>query len=207
MHHLNRLLRSLLTALLCATLFFTSSLAYAPAAAALAMNPAGDYVQEKGSRGTMYPKWQVVDTDPKGLNCRTIDPAFSIDIDVSHPNVSQWPVQQTFKSGAKLQGVGGNNGNVPVSVEDNRGNPWIAIDSNNDRQADCLVRANSQFVRPLLPAGRDGWRCRCRAKDCGSREHPNSFTVEKTEKLDPSSPDYGCSPIPGPSSLSKPLNP
>jgi hypothetical protein len=194
MHHANRLCRSLLTAIFCATLFFTSSLAYAPAAAALTMNPVGDYLQAKGSRGTMYPQWQVVDADPKGLNCRA-NPAFAVNMDVSQPDVSKWPVLKTFKPGAKLPGVGGNNGNVPISIEDNRGKPWIVISTTNNEKGNCLVRANSQFVRPLLPAGSDGWRCRCRAKDCGSREHPNSFTVEKTTQLDPSSPDYSCAPF------------
>jgi hypothetical protein len=187
-------LRSLLTTFICAVLFFTSSLSYAPAASALAINPAGDYVQERGSRGASYPQWQVVDADPKGLNCRA-NAAFSANMDVSHPDVSQWPVLKTFKPGAKLPGVGGNNGNVPISVEDNRGKPWIVISTTNNEKGNCLVRANSQFVRPLLPAGSDGWRCRCRANDCGSRAHPNSFTVEKTTQLDPSSPDYTCAPF------------
>ncbi len=194
MHHLNQFVRSLFTTFLCAALFFTSSLSYSSPASALALNPAGDYVSEPGVfRGTPYPQWQVVDTDPKGLNCRA-NPAFSFDMDVSHPDVSKWAVLKTFKPGEKLQGVGGNNGNLPIQIDDNRGKPWIVISTTSNEKGNCLVRANSQFVRPLLPANADGWRCQCRAKDCGSREHPNSFTVEKTEKLDPSSPDYGCVP-------------
>jgi hypothetical protein len=187
--------RSLFITFICAIFFFISSLSCSPAASALAMNSAGDYVSEPGVfRGTPYPEWQVVDTDLKGLNCRA-NPAFSFDMDVRHPDVSKWTVLKNFKLGAKLQGVGGNNGNLPIQIDDDRGKSWIVISTTNNERGNCLVRANSRFVRPLLPAGNDGWRCSCRGKDCGSREHPNSFTVEKTEKVDPSSADYGCAPI------------
>jgi hypothetical protein len=196
MYHTNRIVRSLSTTLICTALFFISSFSHSPSASALAMNPAGDYVSEPGVfRGPPYPQWQVVDTDPKGLNCRT-NPAFSFDMDVSHPDVSKWAVLKIFKLGTKLQGVGGNNGNLPIQIEDNRGKSWIVISTTNNEKGNCLVRANSHFVRPLLPSGNVGWRCICRAKDCGSRQHPNS--VQMDASIDPSSPEYSCRPVKNP---------
>jgi hypothetical protein len=197
MHHANRSLRPLFTTILCAILFFTSSLSYTPFASALAMNTAGDYVREAQSIG--YPQWKVVDSDPKGLKCRTIDSTRPIfldrqDINVQNPDISKWDVLRTFKTGVVLEGLAGNRVLPPIQIDDSRGKPWIVIRLDG-AQGDCLVRANSQFVRPLLPAGSDGWRCRCRAKDCGSRQNPNSFTVEKIREIDPSSSDYGCEPI------------
>jgi hypothetical protein len=197
--HFSRSVRSLLTALICAALFFTSSITYVPAVSALVMNPAGDYVNGGGSS---YPRWRVVDSDPAGLNCRTSDPTrpFFLDQELdseaisNQPDLSKWAVLKTFKPGTELRGLTGNRGGAPIQIDDNRGKSWIVIRLDGNR-GDCLVRANSQFVRPLLPESNDGWRCTCRAKDCGSREHPNSFTVEKTEKVDPSSSDYSCVPI------------
>jgi hypothetical protein len=196
--HFFRSVRSLFTALICAALFFTSSITYVPAVSALVMNPAGDYV--KG--GPAYPLWRVVDADSAGLNCRTSDPTRPVFFDreadsaaiYTQPDLSKWAVLKTFKPGEKIEGFGGPRVLAPIQIDDNRGKPWIVIRLDGKR-GDCLVRANSQFVRPLLPESNDGWRCSCRGKDCGSREHPNSFTVEKTEKVDPSSSDYGCAPI------------
>jgi hypothetical protein len=192
--HFSRSVRSLFTVFICAVLSFMLSLTYAPSVSALAMNPAGDYVGDL--RVPSYPRWQVVDPDPDGLKCRTVDPSRRLDFNMigRSPKISKWAVLRTFKSGSELQGMAGNMSNTPVKIDDDRGKPWIAI-LVNEQEGECLVRANSQFVRPLLPANTDGWRCSCRAKDCGSREHPNSFTVEKTEKVDPSSSDYGCGPI------------
>jgi hypothetical protein len=196
MRHASQLVRSLFTALLCAALFLTSSLSYVPPAAALAMNPAGDYVQGESPQ-RVYPRWQVVDTDPQGLNCRALDSkggALNVDLPLNQRDIANWPVVKTFPLGAELRGVNGRKGNLPVQIEDNQGKSWIAISPDN-RGAQCVVRANSKYVRPLLTFGSQGWRCSCRGKDCGSREHPNSFTVEKTENLDPSSPDYSCALI------------
>jgi hypothetical protein len=196
MHHTNRLLRSLLTTFICAVLFFTSSLSYAPPASALTTNPAGDYVKAESPQ-RVYPRWQVVDTDPEGLNCRALDSTggpLNLDLPLDQRDISSWPVTKTFPTGAEMSGVSGRDGYSPIQIEDNQGKSWIAINQDN-RGGQCLVRANSQYVRPLMTFGSDGWRCRCRANDCGSREHPNSFTVDKTEKLDPSSPDYSCSLI------------
>jgi hypothetical protein len=188
-----RSFRSLFVTLVCTTLFFTSLL-YAPPASALATNPGGDYVGDL--QVPSYPRWRVVDPDPDGLKCRTVDPSRRLDFNLigRSPKISKWAVLKIFKSGSELQGMAGNMGNLPVKIDDDRGKPWIAI-MVNEQEGECLVRANSQFVRPLLPANSDGWRCQCRAKDCGSREHPNSSTVDKSELLDPSSPNYSCRPI------------
>jgi hypothetical protein len=212
MHHTNRLLRSLFTTLLCAVFLFASSLSYAAPASALAMDDLnGDYVP--GFRGrTHYSQWQVVDSDPNGLNCRSIDPnGGPLDLDHLPRNqidIPQWPVLKTFKPGTKLEALPRNSGDLTTQINDQRGSSWIAIRTDN-QGGSCLVRANIKFVRPLLATGSDGWRCSCRAKDCGSREHPNSFTFEKTTKLDPSSPDYACFPrfpVSSLSTLLKPLN-
>jgi hypothetical protein len=158
------------------------------------MNPAGEYVQGETPQ-RVYPRWQVVDADPQGLNCRAIDStggALNLDLPLNQRDISNWAVIKTFPTGTEMRGVHGRDGYSPIQIEDNQGKSWIAID---DRGGQCLVRASSKYVRPLMTFGSDGWRCRCRAKDCGSREHPNSFTVDKTRKLDPSSPDYSCSLI------------
>jgi hypothetical protein len=192
---LRRSIQSLFVTFLCAALFFTSFLAYTPSASALVMNNAGDYV--KG--GPAYPIWQVVDSDPAGLNCRTIDPTGPVfldrnDIDIPpQPDISKWAILKTFKPGEKLIGSSGNRVLAPIQIDDNRGKSWIVLRLDG-KQGDCLVRANSQFVRPLLPPEFDGWRCQCRAKDCGSRQHPNSTTLDQSQRLDPSSPDYSCGP-------------
>jgi hypothetical protein len=196
MYYANRVRRSVFTVLIGAALFFTASLTYVPAASALAMNPAGDYVKAESPQ-RVYPRWQVVDPDPQGLNCRALDSTGSplnLDLPLDQRDISNWPVTKTFPTGAEMRGVSGRDGYLPIQIEDDQGKSWIAI-SQGDRGGQCLVRANSQYVRPLMTFGSDGWRCRCRANDCGSREHPNSFTVDKTEKLDPSSPDYSCSLI------------
>jgi hypothetical protein len=158
------------------------------------MNPAGDYVKAESPQ-RVYPRWQVVDTDPEGLNCRALNStsgSLNLDLPLDQRDISNWPVTKTFPTGAEMSGVSGRDGYSPIQIEDNQGKSWIAIDN---RGGQCLVRANSQYVRPLMTFGSDGWRCRCRASDCGSREHPNSFTADKTRKLDPSSPNYSCSLI------------
>jgi hypothetical protein len=194
MHYTHRLLRSLLTTLLCAALLFAS---YAAPASALAMDDLnGDYVP--GFRGrTHYSQWQVVDPDPNGLNCRSTDPTggpLKLDnLALNQIDIPQWPVLKTFKPGTKLEALPRNSGDLTAQINDQRGNSWIAIRTNN-QGGSCLVRANIKFVRSLLPPDMNGWRCSCRANDCGSRQHPNSATLGKTTKLDPSSSDYTCRP-------------
>lgn len=110
--------RSLFVTFICTALFFTSLLSYAPLASALAMNPAGEYVQGETPQ-RVYPRWQVVDSDPQGLNCRAIDSTggpLNLDLPLNQRDISSWKVIKTFPTGTEMRGVYGRNGYSPIQI-------------------------------------------------------------------------------------------
>ena len=119
-------------------------------------NRQGDYPAPppKQAQG-LHVNWQVVDSDPKGLNCRMARQFQGFAVDGSDAprdlsarnkhNISQWPVVFAFKQGQRLQAVTGNWGNH-IMLTDQQGKPWLAV---NTSKGHCFVRANSNFVKPL----------------------------------------------------------
>jgi len=179
----------------------------------ISMNKEGDYLETqrvKGERPTSpgYLRWEVTDPDLEGLACRMkeqLRPLHLAGADLSYEqyqenfidnpsNVSQWSVVTTFPSRERIEAVTGNWGSQQIMIIDDRGKPWIGIQG-GEEQGDCFVRANSQFVRPIIPDGSEGWKCYCRANDCGSRSHPNSVYVSRSKEVDPSSLEYACVPL------------
>ncbi|NJK70211.1 MAG: hypothetical protein HC786_29775 [Richelia sp. CSU_2_1] len=119
-------------------------------------NPQGDYpIPPPRARGNRQVNWVVVDSDPKGLNCRMAQRFRSISVDgIDAPaelfernkhNVSQWPVVTTFRRGQRLEAVTGNNANQIV-ITDTQGKPWLPVLTD---KGNCFVRANSRFIKPI----------------------------------------------------------
>lgn len=96
--------------------------------------------------------WVVVDPDPNGLNCRwsNLMPADWYSPTGMRPimTVKDWPVARRFRSGSILNANG-----TPAGfavIYDDRGLPWLKVSIGANDQI-CLVRANTQFIRPIPP--------------------------------------------------------
>ncbi|MBD2097491.1 hypothetical protein H6F90_20550 [Trichocoleus sp. FACHB-591] len=119
-------------------------------------NQQGDYpAPPPGQRGGRQVNWQVVDSDPKGLNCRMARQFQGISVDsIDAPpdlsarnkhNISQWPVVFAFKRGQRLRAETGNWDNQ-IMLTDRQGKPWLPVSTS---KGNCFVRANSNFIRPV----------------------------------------------------------
>lgn len=128
------------------------------AVATPSLNSDGDYV---GSTTNGYTKWQVVDPDPNGLNCRmasefqpaildSIDNPADLYEDNQH-DVGRWPVVFSFQTGETLRAVIGNGRFNQIMLLDHQGKPWLGV---HTRKGDCFVRANQRYVQPM---GEPGW--------------------------------------------------
>jgi hypothetical protein len=116
----------------------------------------GDYpAPPQRQRGGRQVNWQVVDSDPKGLNCRmakqfqgttvdSIDAPADLSVRNKH-NISQWPVVFAFKRGQRIQAVTGNLANQ-IMLTDQQGKPWLPVSTS---KGNCFVRANSNFIKPI----------------------------------------------------------
>jgi hypothetical protein len=108
-------------------------------------NPMGDYATRTGHRF-----WIVVDPDPRGLNCRWSPamPANWYDPAAILPpaNIGQWPIVRRFKKATILT-----SNTAPAGfalMYDLNNKPWLKVKVGSKEQI-CLVRANSQFIRPV----------------------------------------------------------
>lgn len=96
--------------------------------------------------------WQVVDSDPKGLNCRMgpytkdeiYDPGRSFKMDIFN-----WRVIGTLKKGQTFENELGPAGFGIMF--DTRNKPWMFVDKISAKGApkQCFVRANSQYIKPV----------------------------------------------------------
>ncbi|MBW4486509.1 MAG: hypothetical protein KME12_01835 [Trichocoleus desertorum ATA4-8-CV12] len=145
-------LATITLSLTCALLGLGANLALAIPAP----NQQGDYpAPVQRQRGARHVNWQVVDSDPRGLNCRMARQFQGISVDGSDAppelytrnkyNISQWSVVFAFKRGQRLQAVTGNMDNH-ITLTDQQGKPWMAVYTSKGH---CFVRANSNFVKPL----------------------------------------------------------
>jgi hypothetical protein len=106
----------------------------------------GDYV---GNSKHVY--WKVVDSDPQGLNCRmgeqAIERIWSPD-NPGFPPIGSWPAVITLRENEVFEGQLSYGGFI-FTFDDNR-DPWIFIKNKSDgTPANCFVRANNLFVRPV----------------------------------------------------------
>jgi hypothetical protein len=108
-------------------------------------NSNGDFMTN-----TSHPTWQVIDTDPNGLNCRWSDqmPVEWFDPGATWPrrDISSWTSVRRFQNGAVLSA-----NSTPagfVTITDTRGRPWLKVNIGSNDQI-CLVRANRRFIRPI----------------------------------------------------------
>ncbi|MGF1492595.1 MAG: hypothetical protein ACFBSC_09110 [Microcoleaceae cyanobacterium] len=88
-------------------------------------------------REVFHPTWQVVDTDPRGLNCRDGIPSVTQQRNV----VAQFPENTLLNTvrGAEVE-----------LIEDYRGLPWLRVQLyGSDDPSFCWVRANEQFIVPI----------------------------------------------------------
>ncbi|NJK39551.1 MAG: hypothetical protein HC835_19075 [Oscillatoriales cyanobacterium RM2_1_1] len=92
-------------------------------------------------RQTYHGMWQVMDTDPQGLNCRGNIPPGQGSAQV----IAQFPQDTLLNAVKRERGV--------FELEkDQRGFPWLRVRLyEKDGKAECWVRANSQFVVPIKP--------------------------------------------------------
>ncbi|MBE9160907.1 hypothetical protein [Tychonema sp. LEGE 06208] len=111
-------------------------------------NEEGEYTR------TSHQYWEVVDSDPNGLNCRMgshsireiEDPGSKIDL-----NIGSWPVVGTLKQGQNFEIYLGPSG-LGVLYDD-RHQPWffVAKSEGVGGPSNCFVRARSSFVKPIQP--------------------------------------------------------
>jgi hypothetical protein len=109
-------------------------------------NEQGDYQR------TSHRYWQVVDSDPNGLNCRMSsysireieDPGSKIDLDIDN-----WPVVGNFKKGQKFEIYLGPSGSGVLYDEQNQ--PWFFVEKTDGGGApsNCFVRAHSSLIKPV----------------------------------------------------------
>jgi hypothetical protein len=109
-------------------------------------NPQGNYVSISSH---LY--WQVVDSDPNGLNCRmgnaSIEEIWNPD-NPGFPNISNWPAVTTFKPDEIFRAQLSYSGFVVT--RDNQFLPWIFVKQKIDgTPANCFVRANSALIKPV----------------------------------------------------------
>lgn len=108
-------------------------------------NGDGDY------RGNIsYRTWITMDTDPNGLNCRWSSemPEDWVDPRAVYPrrNIIEWTVIRRFTQNTLLVANNDPAGFVILRDEDNK--PWLKVQIGSSNQI-CLVRANSNFIRPF----------------------------------------------------------
>jgi hypothetical protein len=104
--------------------------------------------QGEYSRRTMHTRWQVVDSDPQGLNGR-LAKSFPQHYDNNREpwpttEVLTWPVVERFHSDQILEAVTGNLG--VMLIKEPSGKTWMMV-----RRSDggvCFVRANHRFIQP-----------------------------------------------------------
>ena len=127
-------------------LLLSTSSAYAQSMPFPKADKNGDFV----IRG--YPYWEVVDTDPAGLNGRlSMDHSyewFSPGCEYRKRNIYEWPVVRRFKKGtlllADLSPAG-----FCTSFDD-RGKPWIRVSIDSEFGGIiCYVRANEKYIKPV----------------------------------------------------------
>ena len=103
---------------------------------------------------TSHRYWQVVDSDPNGLNCRMgthsiqeiEDPGSKVDL-----NIGSWPVVGTLKQGEEFEIYLGPSG-LGV-LYDKQHQPWFFVEKSEGigGPRNCFVRARSSFVQPVQP--------------------------------------------------------
>ena len=97
----------------------------------------------------LHVNWVVVDSDPKGLNCRWSPQLPRREWDGANviwpkANFEQWPVVRRFPKNTRLTAYHGPADSTMLN--DTRGLPWVTVDLGDDRA--CLVRANQRFIKP-----------------------------------------------------------
>lgn len=96
--------------------------------------------------------WEVVDTDPQGVNGRlsTEYPIDWLNVSAIWPDeeISKWPIIRKFSRNTILECACGH---VGVIVFDEDGKPWLRVLLGGWV---CFVRANSKYVHPVEPAGK-----------------------------------------------------
>ncbi|MEG4285264.1 hypothetical protein QUB68_19225 [Microcoleus sp. A006_D1] len=103
---------------------------------------------------TSHRYWEVVDSDPNGLNCRMgphsieeiEDPGSKV-----HLNIGSWPVVGTLKGGQNFEIYLGPSGlGVLYDVQHK---PWFFVEKSQGTggPSNCFVRARSSLVKPIQP--------------------------------------------------------
>ncbi|HEY9663397.1 MAG TPA: hypothetical protein V6C65_33540 [Allocoleopsis sp.] len=99
---------------------------------------------------TDYQMWQVVDSDPGGLNCRwstTMPPDwYSPSTQFPNRNFGQWQMVRQFSTGTTLTANLAPAGFAILYDEQQK--PWLKVSIGEDEQI-CLVRANANYVQPI----------------------------------------------------------
>jgi hypothetical protein len=109
-------------------------------------NEQGDYQR------TSHRYWEVVDSDPNGLNCRMgkysieeiQNPGSKVELDIDN-----WPVVGSLKQGQNFEIYLGPSG-LGV-LYDKQHQPWFFVEKSDapGTPSNCFVRAHSSFVKPV----------------------------------------------------------
>ncbi len=110
----------------------------------------GDYQ----GRAADWMLWQVVDSDPGGLNCRASRPFVTGEwVRAAYEGqlsdaIGSFPVVRRFVRGTVLF-----INPVPSGLSlwyDERNRPWLRIKLSNENDSLCFVRANNRYVVPVI---------------------------------------------------------
>ncbi|MEB3281836.1 MAG: hypothetical protein VKK42_23225 [Lyngbya sp.] len=99
----------------------------------------GNYPIRQQYHGT----WQVVDPDPKGLNCRGNIPPFG----------GSDKIIAVFPTGTLINAVRRERGVFELGEESSQNQPWLRVRlfEREGRQESCWVRANQRYIIPVRP--------------------------------------------------------
>jgi hypothetical protein len=108
----------------------------------------GDYLGHVG-----YEKWIVVDPDPNGLNCRWSKEMpndwYAPHARLTTRNFGQWSVVRRFQKNTPSQYLTANLSPAGfATLIDEFGKPWLKVSIGSNDEI-CLVRANSNYVKPV----------------------------------------------------------
>ncbi|MCG5060460.1 MAG: hypothetical protein KA714_21405 [Limnoraphis sp. WC205] len=105
----------------------------------------GSWPDSKGNypiRQQYHGSWQVVDRDPKGLNCRRYIP----------PGEGSKEIRAIFPTGTLINAVRRERGVSELGEESSQNQPWLRVQLfEQEGRQECWVRANKNYIIPIRP--------------------------------------------------------
>ncbi|MEA5521292.1 hypothetical protein [Limnoraphis robusta] len=105
----------------------------------------GNWPDSQGNypiRQQYHGSWQVVDRDPKGLNCRANIP----------PYAGSKEIRAIFPTGTLINAVRRDRGVFELGEESSQNQPWLRVQLfGQEGRQECWVRANKNYIIPIRP--------------------------------------------------------